>query len=405
VQGVVESPVPAEVDPVVGVSAAAPLRGCGAVVGGEVVPGGEPGHVGDRTPSSERCLQSSGPGGGRAYGPTMRAVVQNSYGSADLLQVRDVDMPVVGDDEVLVRVRAASVHPDVWHVVSGRPYVLRLMGSGVRRPKHRVPGTDVAGQVEAIGRNVTSFQPEDEVFGETVTGYQWHNGGAYAEYVSVPSDALARKPGNITFEQAAAVPTSGLIALHNLRQGRLQPGHHVLVNGAGGGVGAFAVQLAKAQGATVTGVDAGSKLDMIRSLGADHVIDYAKQDFTRADARYDLIFDVPGNRPFRECRRALTPDGSYVLIGHDGFGDAAGLWLGSMPRVLGLVATSPFRRQLPVINFRLPTKKDSMPVLTRYLEAGELTPIVDKTFSLNDVPKALRYLQTGQALGKIVISI
>jgi NADPH:quinone reductase-like Zn-dependent oxidoreductase len=293
----------------------------------------------------------------------------------------------------------------VWHVVSGRPYVLRLMGSGLRRPKHRVPGTDMAGQVEAVGRKATRFQPGDEVFGETVTGYQWHNGGAYAEYVSVPADALALKPGNITFEQAAAVPTSGLIALHNLRQGRLKPGQRVLVNGAGGGVGAFAVQLAKAQGATVTGVDATGKLDMIRSLGADHVIDYTQQDFTRSDQSYHLIFDVPGNRRFRECRRALTPDGSYVLIGHDGFGDASGRWFGSLPRALGLLAMSPFISQLPAINFSLPAKKDSMAVLRTHLEAGELTPIVDKTFSLDEVPEALRYLQTGQALGKIVISI
>jgi NADPH:quinone reductase-like Zn-dependent oxidoreductase len=335
----------------------------------------------------------------------VRAVVQVSYGAADLLEVRDVDTPVVRDDEVLVRVRAASVHPDVWHVVTGRPLVLRLMGSGLRRPKYRVPGTDVAGQVEAVGRSVTRFQPGSEVFGETVTGYQWRNGGAYAEYVSVSQDALAHKPGNITFEQAAAVPTSGLIALHNLRQGRLQPGQRVLVNGAGGGVGAFALQLAKAHGATVTGVDAPGKLDMVRSLGADHVIDYTREDFTRADHRYHLIFDVPGNRTFRECRRALTPDGAYVLIGHDGFGAAAGAWLGSLPRVLGLVAMSPFRRQLPPVNFRLPPKQESMHVLKRHLEAGELTPIVDRTFSLDQVPEALRYLQTGQARGKIVISI
>jgi NADPH:quinone reductase-like Zn-dependent oxidoreductase len=331
--------------------------------------------------------------------------VQHRYGSADLLRVCDVETPVVGDDEVLVRVRAASVHPDVWHVVSGRPYVLRLMGSDVRNPKYHVPGTDAAGHVEAVGRNVTRFQPGDEVFGETVTGYQWHNGGAYAEYASVPQDALALKPGNITFEQAAAVPTSGLIALHNLRQGRLQPGQRVLINGAAGGVGAFAIQLAKAQGATVTGVDASGKLDMIRSLGADHVIDYNQEDFTRADQRYHLIFDVPGNHTFRECRRALTPDGAYVLIGHDGFGDAAGRWLGSLPRVLGLVAMSPFRRQLPPINFKLPPKTDSMAVLSGYLEAGDLTPIIAKTFSLDEVPEALRYLQSGDALGKIVISI
>jgi NADPH:quinone reductase-like Zn-dependent oxidoreductase len=337
--------------------------------------------------------------------PSMRAVVQDSYGSADLLQVRDIDTPAVGEDEVLVRVRAASVHPDVWHVVSGRPYVLRLMGSGLRRPKYQVPGTDMAGHVEAVGQNVTRFEPGDEVFGETVTGYQWHNGGAFAEYVSVHADALALKPGNITFEQAAAVPTSGLIALHNLRQGRLQPGQRVLVNGAGGGVGAFAIQLAKAQGATVTGVDTAEKLDMIRALGADSVIDYNREDFTRADLPYDLIFDVIGNHSFRECRRALTPDGSYVLIGHDGFGDAAGRWLGSMPRVLGLVALSPFRRQLPPVNFKLPPKTDSMAVLSGYLEAGDLTPIIAKTFSLDEVPEALGYLQSGHALGKIVILI
>ena len=331
--------------------------------------------------------------------------MQDRYGSADLLQVRQVDAPVAGDDEVLVRVRAASVHPDVWHVVTGRPYVLRLMGSGVRRPRYHVPGTDVAGHVHVVGRNVTRFQSGDEVFGETVTGYQWHNGGAFAEYVSVPQDSLASKPGNVTFEQAAAVPTSGLIALHNLQQGRLRRGQRVLVNGAGGGVGAFAVQLAKARGATVTGVDAAAKLDMLRSLGADHVIDYAQEDFTRADHRYHLVFDVVGNHSFRECRRVLTPDGSYVLIGHDGFGDAAGRWLGSLPRVLALVAKSPFMRQLPPINFELPPKKDSMAALTGYLEAGDLTPIIAKRFSLNELPEALRFLQSGQARGKIVISI
>jgi NADPH:quinone reductase-like Zn-dependent oxidoreductase len=312
---------------------------------------------------------------------------------------------VVGDDEVLVRVRAASVHPDVWHVVNGRPYVLRLMGSGLRKPRNCVPGTDVAGQVELVGHNVTRFRPGDDVFGETVTGYQWHNGGAFAEYVSVPQAALALTPSNITLEQAAAVPTSGLIALHNLQQGRLRPGQRVLVNGAGGGVGAFAVQLAKAEGATVTGVDAAAKLDRIRALGADHVIDYAQVDFTRAEQRYDLVFDVVGNRPFRDCRRALTPDGSYVLIGHDGFGETAGRWLGSLPRLLKLVAMAPFLRQLPPINFSLPAKEHSMAALRGHLEAGELTPIVDRTFALHEVAEALRYLQSGQAFGKIIINV
>jgi len=259
----------------------------------------------------------------------MRAVVQDRYGSVDLLTVREVQIPVVADDEVLVRVRAASVHPDVWHVVKGRPFVLRLMGAGLRRPRNPVPGTDVSGLVASVGASVTRFQSGDEVFGETLRGIQWHNGGAYAEYVAVPEDNLAIKPDNITFEQAACIPTAGLIALLNVPMAeRLRPGHRMLVNGAGGGVGSIAVQLAKAYGATVTGVDEASKLDLIRSLGADHVIDYREEDFTTGDERYDVIFDVPGNHSFSQCRRALTDDGTYVLIGHDGFGEAAGRWFG-----------------------------------------------------------------------------
>jgi NADPH:quinone reductase-like Zn-dependent oxidoreductase len=333
----------------------------------------------------------------------MRAVVQDRYGSAEVLEVREIDMPAVQDDEVLVRVRAASVHVDVWHAVSGRPYVLRLMGAGLRRPKNPVPGTDVAGHVESVGDSVTRFQTGDEVFGETVRGYQWHNGGAFAEFVSVPQDVLARKPGNITFEQAAAVPTSGLVALHSLpNEGRLGPGHRVLVNGAGGGVGTFAVQLAKAYGATVTGVDNATKLDLVRSLGADRVIDYTKEDFTLSGERYDLIFDVPGNHSFRECRRALHPNGIYVLVGGE---SSAGRWFGSLPRVLRLLVMSPFVSQVQAPNFSMPTKKDSMAVLQEFLAAGKLTPPVDRTYSLSELPEALRYLQEGHAQGKIVITV
>src|ERR687898_3595233 len=227
----------------------------------------------------------------------MKAIVQEQYGSPyDVLNLKDIDMPVLKDDEVLVRVRAASVHPDVWHVVRGLPYVLRLMGAGLLRPKNSVPGTDVAGHVESVGKNVSHFQQGDEVFGETIKGYQWTNGGAYAEYVSVPQDALALKPANVTFEQAAAVPTSGLIALQILpNEGRLQPGQSVLVNGAGGGVGALAVKIAKAYGAEVAGVDNPEKLEMVRSLGADHVIDYPQEDFHKSSERYDLNLDIPGN--------------------------------------------------------------------------------------------------------------
>ena len=242
------------------------------------------------------------------------------------------------------------------------------------------------------------------MFGESVRGYQWQNGGAYAEYASVPEDALAPKPANVTFEQAASVPTSGLIVLHNLpNEDLLRSGMSVLING--GGVGALALQIAKAYGARVTGVDRAGKLEMIRSLGADRVIDYAKEDFTRSGERYDLIFDIPGNRPFSECLAALTPGGTYVLIGHDGFGRGAGRWLGSVPRVLKLVVLSPFVSQLPPPNFSIPNKMDSMAILKDLLQAGKLTPVIDRTFPLTQVPEAIGYLEEGRARGKVVISV
>jgi NADPH:quinone reductase-like Zn-dependent oxidoreductase len=337
----------------------------------------------------------------------MKAIVQGKYGPpADVLELGDVDEPVVKADEVLVQVHAASVHPDVWHVVRGLPYVLRLMGAGLLRPKKRIPGTDVAGRVESVGKDVTHFQAGDEVFGETIKGYQWTNGGAYAEYVSVSERSLALKPANITFDQAAAVPTSGLIALQNLpNEGRLQPGQSVLVNGAGGGVGALTVQLAKAYGANVTGVDNTKKLDMVRSIGADQVIDYTKEDFTQSGERYDLIFDIPGNHPFSACRHVLAPNGKYVLIGHDRFGQGAGRWLGSIPRVLKLVALSPFVSQLPTPKFSMPERKKQMVVLKQLMESGKLTPVIDRTYPLGEVPEAIRYLEEGHARGKVIITV
>ncbi len=337
----------------------------------------------------------------------MKAIVQDNYGSPeDVLEVKDIDKPVVKDDEVLIRVHAASVHPDVWHVVRGLPYVLRLMGAGLRKPKNKVPGTDAAGHVEALGKGVTRLQPGDDVFGETIKGYQWTNGGAYAEYVSVPEDSLALKPTNITFEQAAAVSTSGLITLQNLaNEGRLQPGQSVLVNGAGGGVGALAVQIAKAYGAEVTGVDSTLKLEMVRSLGADHVIDYTRENFTQSGERYDLIFDIPGNHTFSACRRVLTPNGKYVLIGHDRFGRGAGRWFGSIPRVLKLVALSPFVSQIPLPNFSMLDKKSQMVILKELLEDGKITPVIDRTYPLAEVPEAIRYLEEGHARGKVVVTV
>jgi NADPH:quinone reductase-like Zn-dependent oxidoreductase len=335
----------------------------------------------------------------------MQAIVQERYGPPDLLRLQDVAKPVAGTGQVLVRVRAASLHPDVWHVVRGRPYVLRLMGAGLRRPRNPVPGTDLAGTVQAVGQGVTRFKPGDEVFGECFTGYQWRNGGAFAEYAAVPADTLAPKPARLTFEQAAAVPTSGLLALSGLRdQGRIRTGDRVLVNGAAGGVGTFAVQLAKAFGAHVTAVDVTAKLDLLAAIGADRVLDGTRHDFTRAAERYDVVLDVPGHHPFSAVRQALTADGRYVLIGHDGYG-AAGAWLGSVPRFVALMARTPFARQLPPLDFKPPDKRGGMALLAGLIETGELTPVIDRTFPLAEVPAAIRHLEAGGARGKVVISV
>jgi NADPH:quinone reductase-like Zn-dependent oxidoreductase len=335
----------------------------------------------------------------------MQAIVQDRYGSPDGLRLRDVETPEVGDDEVLVRVRAASVHPDVWHVVTGRPFVLRLMGSGLLRPTCRIPGTDLAGIVEAVGKNVTRFRPGDEVFGETVRGYSWRNGGAFAEYASVPHEILAMKPARVTFEQAAAVPTAGYIVLLNLPIERLRPGQRVLVNGAAGGVGTFCVQLAKAYGAQVTGVDHTKKLDLVRALGVDHAMDYTREDFTRSGERYDLIVDIPGNHPFAACRRALAPDGTYVLIGHDQFGRTGRRWLGSLPRFARLAVLSLFVRQLRRAGPSRLSKKDAMATLREHLEAGRLTPVIDRTYHLQQADEAMRYLAEDQPVGRVVLTV
>jgi len=334
----------------------------------------------------------------------MRAVLQTAYGSVDDLRVGEVPCPRPADDEVLVRVSAASVHPDVWHVVAGRPAVLRLMGAGLRRPRQPVPGTDVAGTVEAVGRAVTRFRPGDEVFGETLHGVQWVNGGAWAEYATPPQHALPPQPAQVPFEQACAVPTAGLIALNNLPAHQVPPGSRVLVNGAAGGVGAIALQLAKAYGAEVTAVEHTRKLDLVRNLGADRVIDFTRDDFTRTGEQWDLVLDVPGNHPFREVRRAVRPDGRYVLIGHDAFGSGGHRWLGSMPRLLGLVARSAVNPQLRGGSFASPDKRALMATLAGFMESGQLQVVVDSTFGLDEAPQALRRLMSGQALGRVVIT-
>ena len=336
----------------------------------------------------------------------MKAVIQEEYGSpAQVLHLGEIDMPVVRDDQVLVRVHAASIHPDVWHVVTGRPYVLRLMGAGLRRPKTRVPGTDLAGFVESVGKKVTRFRPGDQVFGESHMEWQWRNGGAFAEYAAVPEDALAHKPTNVTFSEAASVPTSGIIALLNLRGGELvKPGQRVLVNGAAGNVGSIALQLARAFGAHVTGVDSGDKLELVRALGAERVIDYTREDFTRGTARYDLIFDVASTLQFEDCKRVLTATGLYVRIGHEHFGAAGGPMLGAFPSLFKLSMRSGRDPHLARMDDSFPGKRPYMELLGRLLAAGKLTPIIDKVFPLSGVADAIRYLASGQALGKIMIA-
>lgn len=335
----------------------------------------------------------------------MKAIVQHGYGPPEaVLSLREVAEPSIGDDEVLVRVRAASVHPDVWHVVTGRPWFLRVIGSGLLRPKVKVPGTDVAGEVEALGQNVTRFHIGDAVFGEIVRGHQWKNGGAYAEYAAVPQDMLELKPQPLTFEQAAAVPTSGLIAHQGMRdEGHVGPGEKVLVNGAGGAVGTFAVQIAKAYGAEVTAVDSTKKMDMLHTI-ADHVIDYTSQDFTTGSERYDLIFDVPGNRSFEDLKGALAENGRYVLIGHDDYGRSGNRVLGgTIGRIIKLQLLAPFGRR---VDTDAPAKTENpLAVLKELLEAGTITPVIDSTFPLTDAATAIRYIADGQPQGKVVLAV
>ena len=335
----------------------------------------------------------------------MKAIVQDRYGSTDVLELREIDRPSAGDDEVLVRVRAASVHADVWHAMKGVPYVLRAMGSGLRAPKHPVPGTDLAGTVESLGTNVTRFRPGDDVFGLSISANLWRNGGAFAEYAAVPAATLEAKPTGLSFEQAAAVPTSGSLAVQHVRdEGRLQSGQTVLINGAGGAVGSFAVQLAKAWGGTVTGVDATGKLDMLRSIGADEVLDYTKEDYTRRDERYDFVLDIAGNHPWSEAKRALTPDGTYVMSGFDQYGASGHRWFGSLGRFAKLMVIAPFVRHIhPFRGAKDPG--DRLVVLKELIEAGKVTPVIDRTFPLGEVPAAIRYLESGQATGKLVITL
>ncbi len=321
----------------------------------------------------------------------MKAIVQDKYGPPDdVLEFQEIDKPVVTDDEVLVRVHAAGLHIGDCFGVRGAPFAMRF-STGLLKPKHG-PGYDMAGQVEAVGENVTQFQPGDEVFGAST--------GTCAEYARAGADTLALKPANLTFEEAAAIPTSALAALHALRDvGKVQPGQKVLINGASGGVGTFAVQIAKSFGAEVTGVCSTRNVDMVRSIGADHVIDYTKEDFTQGGPHYDLIFDNVENRSLSDCRRALTPSGTLILNSGTG---ARGI--GMLVRLAKPLVLSPFVRQNLRRYLSVPNHEDLV-VLKELVESGKLTPVIDKTYPLRETPAALGYIEGAHVRGKVVVTV
>jgi NADPH:quinone reductase-like Zn-dependent oxidoreductase len=343
--------------------------------------------------ASQHTATDANPTGTPAAAGTMRAVMQDTYGTADVLRLADVALPEITDDEVLVRVRAAGVHIGDWHLMTGQPYLMRVMGFGLRAPKGRVRGTDVAGTVEAVGKNVTQFRVGGDVFGTCA--------GSFAEYATGRVDTLTLKPANLTFEQAAAIPTSACTALQALKAGQIAADQQVLIIGASGGVGLFAVQIAKAFGAEVTGVCSTAKVDLVRSIGADHVIDYDRDDFTRSGQRYDLILDMGGNRSLSQLRRALTPAGTLVLVGGEGGGRLIG---GAMGRSMRALALSPFVSQrLRMIIAR--AKSEDLRLLKELFEAGKVIPVIDRTYPLSGVPDAIRELYSGRARGKFVITM
>lgn len=322
----------------------------------------------------------------------MKAIVRDTYGSPDVLELRDIDKPKISDDEVLVRVHAAGVGREVWHVMTGLPYLARL-AFGLRAPKNPVLGMDVAGVVEAVGKNVCRFQSGDEVFGI--------GKGSYAEYVCALEDKLAHKPANLTFEQAAVLSISGLTALQGLRDhGKVEAGQKVLIVGASGGVGTYAVQIARAYGAHVTGVCSTRKVEMVRSIGADQVLDYTREGFSEGDQRYDVILDIGGNSSLARLRRALTPRGTLVITG----GETDGRWLGGTDRQLRAIMLSPFVGQKLGI-FVSSENHEDMIILKELIEAGKVTPMIDRTYPLAEVPGAIRYLEEGHARGKISVTV
>jgi NADPH:quinone reductase-like Zn-dependent oxidoreductase len=321
----------------------------------------------------------------------IKAIVQDRYGSPDVLRLKDIDKPVQEDNEVLVRVRAAAINIGNWHVLRGIPYAMRP-AVGLFKPKHEIPGLDLAGQVEAVGGSVKQFQPGDEVFG-------WCN-GAFAEYACAEENNLLAKPSNLTLEQAAAVGDSAFTALNAVRdQGEVQPGQRVVINGASGGVGTFAIQIAKSFGADVTGVCSTKNVEMVRSIGANRVIDYTKEDFAQADQRYDVMLDLVGNRSLSDCMGTLSRQGTYVLVGVSDMDR----WFG-LARQIKALSLSPFVRQ-SVRVFIVRHNRADLAVLKELVEAGKVTPVIDRRYPLREVPEALRYQGEGHARGKIIITV
>jgi NADPH:quinone reductase-like Zn-dependent oxidoreductase len=321
----------------------------------------------------------------------MKAAVYTGYGPPDVIQVRDVEEPVPKADEVLIRVRAASVNPLDFHIMRGKPYAIRAL-FGLSRPKITSPGRDVAGRVEAVGGDVTRFQPGDELFGACRA--------AIAEYACAPERALVSKPANVTFDQAASVPVAGLTALQGLRdKGRIQPGQKVLINGAAGGVGTFAVQIARSLGADVTGVCSTRNVEMVRSIGAGRVIDYTQEDFTRGPQRYDLILDCVANRSLSACRRVLSPDGTFVMVGAARKGIAS-----ILARSLKAIVSSRLGRQKFVM-FIARLKQEDLTILRDLMAAGKVVPVIDRRYGLSEAGEAIRYLEQGHARGKVVITV
>jgi NADPH:quinone reductase-like Zn-dependent oxidoreductase len=326
----------------------------------------------------------------------VKAIARDSYGSPDVLELTDIDKPEPRDDEVLLRVHAASVNPADWHILRGVPYIARMQ-FGLRKPKDRVLGCDVAGHIEAVGKNVTMLQPGEEVFGSPFM----HGLGAFAEWVCISEDLLAPKPANLSFEQVAAVPLAASTALQGLRdQGRIEPGYKVLIIGASGGVGTFAVQIAKSFDAEVSGVCSTRNVETVRSLGAEHVIDYTQEDFTHSEQKYDLIFQLAGTLSPSECRSALTPNGTLLISS----GESEGRWIGPVDRVIKGLVLSAFVSQ-KMASFTVKPNREDLQLLKQFIEDGTLTPVIDRTYPLAQVPEAIRYLEEGHARGKVVITL